>query len=173
MAYQLFYVLHAEEINTGKRSPEELGVRALDDFTFQVDLQSPTPFFLHLITQYIFNAVPRHAIEEARQAGNESSWTQPGRMVSSGAFLLKEWRRYERIVAVRNPLYYDAGMVEIDELHFAPVVDGSAMVESIQVGRWWRRSPAWDFLRCSYQCSGASGISIPSRLRFDLSGDQR
>jgi ABC-type oligopeptide transport system substrate-binding subunit len=134
LAYQLFCVLHAQEVNNGSRSPAELGVRALDDFTFQVDLHSPTPFFLHLITQYLFNAVPQHAIEEARQAGNESMWTQPGGMVSSGAFRMREWRQYERIVAVRNPLYYDAAMVEIDELHFAPVVDGSAMVNLYKSG---------------------------------------
>jgi oligopeptide transport system substrate-binding protein len=44
MAYQLYYVKNAEDINTGNRSPRDLGVRALDDFTFQVDLRSPTPF---------------------------------------------------------------------------------------------------------------------------------
>ena len=134
MAYQLYYVLHAEEINTGKRGVEELGVRALDDFTFQVDLRSPTPFFLNLITQYIFHPVPRQAIEAARRDGDESTWTQPSRMVSSGPFLLKEWRRYERISAVRNPRYYDSAMVDIDDLHFAPVVNGSTMVDLYKSG---------------------------------------
>ena len=134
LAYQLYYVLHAEDINTGKRSPDELGVRALDDFTFQVDLRSPTPFFLYLITQYIFSPVPRHAVEAARQLGNDYSWTQPGRMVSSGPFLLKEWRRYERISAVRNPLYYDSGMVEIEELCFMPVIDGTTTVNLYKSG---------------------------------------
>ena len=134
MAYQLYYVLHAEEIKTGKRAVEELGVRALDDFTFRVDLRAPTPFFLNLITQYIFHPVPRHAIESARRDGNESAWMQPGRMVSSGPFLLKEWRPYERITAVRNPTYYDSAMVDIDELQFAPVVNGSTMVDLYKSG---------------------------------------
>lgn len=134
LAYQLYYVLHAEEINTGKRGVEELGVCALDDFTFRVDLRSPTPFFLNLITQYIFSPVPRQAIETARVQGDESAWTRPGRMISSGAFLLTEWRRYERISAARNPLYYDSGMVDIEELQFAPVVNGSTMVNLYKSG---------------------------------------
>ena len=134
LAYQLHYVSNAEEINKGKRDPEELGVLALDDFTFQVNLRSPTPFFLHLITQYIFSAVPRHAVEAARQLGNESLWIQPGRMLSSGPFRLKDWRRYERISAVRNPLYYDSGMVDIEELCFTPVVDGTTTVNLYKSG---------------------------------------
>jgi oligopeptide transport system substrate-binding protein len=132
--YQLYYVLNAEEINTGKHSPDKLGVRALDDYTFQVDLRSPTPFFLHLITQYIFSAVPRHAVEAARQLGHASSWTQPGRMISRDPFLLKEWRRYEHISAVRNPRYYDSGMVEIEELRFTTVVNVTTTVNLYKSG---------------------------------------
>jgi oligopeptide transport system substrate-binding protein len=134
LAYQLYGVLHAEEINAGKRKAHELGVRALDDFTFEVILRSPTPFFLQLITQYIFNPVPRHIVEAARVAGNESSWTDPGRMVSSGPFVLKTYRRYEEITAVRNPLYYDDGQVEIDQLHFRQVVDGATMLNLYKSG---------------------------------------
>jgi oligopeptide transport system substrate-binding protein len=134
LAYQLYYLANAEEVNTGRRDPEQLGVRALDDFTLQVELRSPTPFFLDLITQYIFHPVPRHAVEGARQAGNESWWTEPGHMVGRGPFLLRQRRRYERISTVRNPLYYDSGMVGIDELDFVPVVDGTTVVNLYKSG---------------------------------------
>lgn len=134
LGYQLYYVSNAEEVFSGKRRPDELGVRSLDDFTFQVDLRSPTPFFLNLITQYIFHPVPRHAIEAARRNGDESSWTRPGQMLSSGPFLLSRHRPNEELVAVRNPLYYDAGLVGIDELRFVPVVDGATMLDLYKAG---------------------------------------
>ena len=133
-AYQLYCVRNAEDVNTGKRDPHELGVRALDDFTFQVDLGSPTPFFLGLITVYLFAAVPRQAIEAARQRGSESSWTEPQHMVVSGPFVLREWRRYESITAIRNPLYYEASMVGLDELRFMPVSDGTTAVNLYRSG---------------------------------------
>ena len=44
LAYQMFCITNAEDINTGKREPQTLGVRAIDDFTLQVNLRSPTPF---------------------------------------------------------------------------------------------------------------------------------
>jgi len=128
MAYQLYYLVNAEDINQGKRSPHDLGVKAIDDFTLQVDLRSPTPFFLQLITQFPFSPVPRQAIEAARQRGNESSWTEPEHIVVSGPFTLKERRRYEVITAVRNPRYYDANFVGIEELSFPIVVNGTTAV---------------------------------------------
>jgi ABC-type oligopeptide transport system substrate-binding subunit len=134
MAYQLFYVRNAEDVYSGKRGLHELGVRALDDFTFQVDLRSPTPFFLQLITVYWFCAVPRQAIDAARQSGNESSWTEPRHIVVSGPFGLREWRRYEIITTIRNPRYYDASMVGLDELSFMPVNDGTTAVNLYQAG---------------------------------------
>src|SRR4030095_15129661 len=134
MAYQLFYVKNAEDINTRKRHPHELGVRALDEFTFQVDLRSPTPFFLQVITVYWFSAVPRRAIDTARQRGNESSWTEPQHMVVSGPFTLREWRMHEGITTVRNPRYYDAHMVGLDEFTFLPLVDGTTAVNLYQSG---------------------------------------
>jgi ABC-type oligopeptide transport system substrate-binding subunit len=134
LAYQLYCVRNAEDVNTGKRNPHELGARALDDFTFQVDLSSSTPFFLGLITVYWFAAVPRQAIEAARQRGNESSWTEPQHMTVSGPFGLREWHRYESITAIRNPLYYEASMVGLDELRFMPVSDGTTAVNLYSSG---------------------------------------
>jgi ABC-type oligopeptide transport system substrate-binding subunit len=76
----LFCVEHAEEITAGKCGFSKLSARALDDFTFQVDLRAPAPSFPQLISNRIFCAVPRRAIE-----ASGPSWTEPGRMVSSGA----------------------------------------------------------------------------------------
>ena len=135
LAYQLFYVAHAEDVFSGKRPTRELGVRALDDFAFQVELRSSTPFFLQLITQYIFSAVPRHVIEAARLRGDEASWTEPQHMVVSGAFALRQWKRFEIIACTRNPRYYDSAMVGLDELTFLPIVDGTTTINVYRSGR--------------------------------------
>ena len=133
-AYQLYCIVNAEEVNGGKRHPRELAVQALDEFTLQVDLRSPTPFFLRLITQYTFNPVPRDTIEQARRRGNESSWTDPAHIAVSGPFTLRQWRPYEEITAVRNPHYYDANLVGIDELAFVIVMDGTTMINLYKTG---------------------------------------
>jgi oligopeptide transport system substrate-binding protein len=134
MAYQLYCVRNAEDVSTGKSSPHELAIRALDNFTFQVDLISPTPFFLQLITVYWFSAVPRQAIDAGRRSGKESSWTEPEQIVVSGPFGVREWRRHDRIAAVKNPLYYEAPMVGLEELIFMPVSDETTAVNLYRSG---------------------------------------
>ena len=110
-ASYFYYIENAEEINRGKCQPEKLGLYAPDDFTLEVNLCTPAVHFLALQTQRAFFPVPRHAME------NRAKW---GRVVS-GAFKLKEWRPYERVMLVRNPLYYEAGVVSLDELVFLPI----------------------------------------------------
>src|SRR4029453_11570777 len=121
--------------NARKRNREELGVRAFDDFTFQVELQRPTPFFLKLLPNYAFLAVPRQAIEAARQRGRESSWTEPGRMVASGAFILRDWHPHDKVVIVKNPKYYEADLVKLTEIAFLPIIDGTTNINLYKAGQ--------------------------------------
>jgi ABC-type oligopeptide transport system substrate-binding subunit len=129
LAYHLFYINHAADISAGRRRPDDLGIRALDAFTLQVDLQVPTPFFLQLVSNRIFCPVPRRAIEASGPA-----WTQPGRMISSGAFELNARRPDGCIVLTRNLYYYESPMVALSELLFVPVIDGSANINLYKTG---------------------------------------
>ena len=120
-------IRNADEIIRGRQPAAALGVRALDDFTLQVDLNTPTPFFLALQSQRMFRAVPRHVIEEAAVRGRETSWSEPGRIVTSGPFTLREWRPYEQLVVVKNPRYYESALVGLDEIVFLPVGDDTGV----------------------------------------------
>jgi ABC-type oligopeptide transport system substrate-binding subunit len=133
-AFQLIILRNAQEVLSGKRPPAELGVHAPDEFTFVVDLRSSTPFFLELITSYLYSPVPMQAVEAARKRNADSTWTKPSHIVTSGAFTLREYRPYERIVLVRNPRYYDASLVSLDELIFLPVVDGTTVMNLYKAG---------------------------------------
>jgi oligopeptide transport system substrate-binding protein len=87
-----------------------------------------------LLATKSFFATPQHALESAARRGAGSSWIQPGNMVASGAFTLREWRPYERIVLARNPAYYDAGSVSLEHIRFLPVADGSASANLYRAG---------------------------------------
>jgi len=117
-----------------KFMPEDLGVRAIDDFTLEVEMRAPTAFFLKISYLPIYSPVPRKAIEAARERGLESSWTQPENIVTSGAFLLKTWRPYDRIVIVKNPNYYEADTVSLDKITFLPITDPTTNVNLYKSG---------------------------------------
>ncbi len=117
-----------------KFKPEDLAVRALDDFTFQVDMRAPTAFFVKMQSHHIFFPVPRQAIEAARARGLESSWIQPQYMITSGAFTMKEWRPYDKIVVVKNPEYYEADLVALDKITILPITDNTTNVNLYKAG---------------------------------------
>jgi len=77
--------------------------------------------------------LPRHAIEAARDRGREASWTEPGQIVTSGPFVLKESRPRERMVVSKNPSYFDAALIGVEGIHFF-AADGVVALNLFQAG---------------------------------------
>ena len=46
-------IKNASDISTGKKPVEQLGIKALDDETLQIDLEKPVPYINQLLAQYI------------------------------------------------------------------------------------------------------------------------
>ncbi len=123
-AAPMFYMIeNGREVNTGKLPADKLGVRAIDDRTFEVKLLNPTPYFLELIVHRCF-PVPRWAIEK-----HGAQWTRPENIVVNGAFKLTEWVPNSRIRLVRNPAFFDAGNVKVDEVNVYVTEDQSSALK--------------------------------------------
>ncbi len=73
----------ADAYNSGDAGPEAVGIRALDEKTFQMDLLGPLPYAIGALAHYSFAVVPLHAIEEF---GDE--WTLPENFVGNGPYVL-------------------------------------------------------------------------------------
>ena len=125
-------IRNGKEILAGKRPPDQLGVEAPDEFTLHVWLEIPAPWFLQAFGQTY--PAPRRAIERARRQGREALWTQPGRMISNGPFVLKEWRPYDCLKVVRNERYYARNLVRLDEISFLPMGPGAPVIELYRAG---------------------------------------
>ena len=127
--FVLYCVLNAEAIATGRCDPAQLGVTVIDAFTFKVDLRGPTPFFLRLTSNPVLLATPTHTIQSHKDA-----WTEPGRIVTGGAFLLAEHIAHHKIVLSPNPYYYESQLVKLKRLTFIPVAAGSTAVNLYKAG---------------------------------------
>ena len=95
-------------------SKEHVGVRALDDYTFEVTLEAPTAYFVKLLYHQFFRAVPKQAIEK----WGDQQWVKPSHIVTSGAFKVEEWSPYEKIVVVRNTQFWDNANTKLDKIIF-------------------------------------------------------
>ena len=108
---------------------EDIGVEAVDKYTVRISLVQQAPFFLGLLAHQVFRIVPRKTVE---QWGNQ--WTRPEHIVTCGPFKLKSWKPYDEIVLERDPMYWDAAKVQLDEIYFYPVIDNSTVMNMYKVG---------------------------------------
>lgn len=129
IAYLAYYIRGAQAYNEGQGKAEDLGVEAIDDRTLKFHLTAPVPFFPGLVAHQFFRPVPRKAIEAHGQA-----WTQPGNIITSGAFRLQTWNPYDRLIVVRNPDYWDAASVRLEQITFYPLEDSTTMMNLYKAG---------------------------------------
>ncbi len=117
-------ILNADEVTAGHKPPEELGVRALDDYTLEIQLANPTPYFIGLLAHSVTYPVHRATLEK-----HGSEWTRPGNLVSNGAFKLAEWVVQSHIKLVRNEHYWDNAQTKLDEVWYYPTEDTSGELQ--------------------------------------------
>ena len=110
-------------------SAEDIGVEAVDDYTVRLSLSQPAAYFLGLMAHQLFRLAPRKIIEKY---GDQ--WTDPAHIVTCGAFKLKAWRPYDELVVERDPMYWDAANVHLDEIHFFVTSDNPTSMNLYKVG---------------------------------------
>lgn len=128
-AYLAYYVKGAQAYNEGKGRPEDVGIQALDDYTLRIELTQPVPFLSGLVAHQFFRLVPQKAIEQYGDA-----WTRPENIVTCGAFKVQTWKSYDRLILVRDPMYWDAARVKLDEITFYPVEDNTTQMNLYKAG---------------------------------------
>lgn len=108
---------------------EDIGVEAADQYTVRISLVQPSPFFLGLLAHQVFRIVPRKTVEEFG-----AKWALAEHIVSCGPFKVKMWKPYDQLVLERDPMYWDAANVKLDELYFYPILDNTAVMNMYKVG---------------------------------------
>jgi oligopeptide transport system substrate-binding protein len=119
----LYYLVGAFEYHNGQIDNfDEVGVKALDNHTLKVNLKNPTPFFIGLLSHYSTWPVHKETVLKFGDIDDRNGeWTRPGNFVCNGPFQLKTWELNNKIVVEKNPHYYDASMVRLNEIHYYPV----------------------------------------------------
>lgn len=129
-AYQFEPVLNAMDINSGKKPVSELGIKAIDEKTLEVKLNTPTAYFLELVAFYTFYPVRKDMIEE-----NGDNWTlSPDTYIGNGPFIMTERRTDDRIVVVKNTNYWNVNNIVPEKLVFILMQNGTAAVAGIKEG---------------------------------------
>ncbi|WP_213781437.1 peptide ABC transporter substrate-binding protein [Caballeronia sp. dw_276] len=138
------FLLNGTEIVAGKKPVASLGVTAIDANTLQIKTPYPVPFLPDLMTNTNFGPINKAAMEK-----NGKDWTKPGKLVSNGAFMLKDWQVNNRLVLAKNPNYWNAGYVQLNQVTYLPIEDENTDVKQYESGGndWVYQLPSGTFAR--------------------------
>ncbi|MEH6892002.1 peptide ABC transporter substrate-binding protein [Bacillus sp. JJ864] len=129
-AYMLFNIKNAETINNGALAVDQLGVKAIDDVTLEIQLEKPIPYFLNLLTLPIY--LPQH---KSFVEGKGSKYgLEPEHLIYNGPFVLSEWKHEQEFKLKRNDTYWDKNKVKLEEINFHIAKDTATAVNLYETG---------------------------------------
>ncbi|WP_447956667.1 peptide ABC transporter substrate-binding protein [Vreelandella sp. EE7] len=127
---QLYYPIEgAHAVNIGEAEPESLGVEALDEHTLRIHFAKPAAWFMQALAMPEAAPLPEHYVTAQGQR-----WITPGQTPVSGPFTLEQWQPQDHITLAKNPAYYAAADVALDEAIFYPIDDASAALTRYRAG---------------------------------------
>ena len=128
-ANALLPILNAREVLAGELPVEELGISLLDEYTMQITLTGPTPYFLSLLASPVAFPVNRANVEEYGDR-----FARPGNLVSNGAFVLADWKPRVSIELRRNPYFREADQVLVDRVVYVHTEELAAEIKQFRLG---------------------------------------
>lgn len=109
---------------------ETLGVKAVDDKTLVVELESPVPFFVDLMTFPCYYPQNQKFVEEK---GKDYATTAEN-TISCGAYTMTAWTNGKSATFTKNPNFYDADSVKTQTIEFNLVMDPQSAASNFDAG---------------------------------------
>ncbi|GIO30529.1 MULTISPECIES: peptide ABC transporter substrate-binding protein [Paenibacillus] len=129
-AYQLYYIKGAEEYNNKKTTDfNQVGVKATDDYTLEVTLKNPTPYFLSLTSFYTFYPVHQSVKDNPKWAAD------PKTMITNGPFTLTTWTTGQKIEVTKNANYWDNKDIKLNKITMSLSNSGATELSSYRSGQ--------------------------------------
>ncbi len=120
--YQYFFtddmacIKNGNDVTAGKKKPEELGIKAIDEKTLEITLSKPTPYFLSLLafpTSFPMNEKFVTGLEkDGKKYGDQSDMANC--VLACGPFVLTNFVQDSVIEFKKNENYYDADKIKLD-----------------------------------------------------------
>ncbi|MCR5161121.1 MAG: peptide ABC transporter substrate-binding protein, partial [Lachnospiraceae bacterium] len=160
------YVVGAQEYYDGTGAAEDVGVKALDDLTLEFTLKDPCPYFIDLVSMWVFDPVNQATIE-----ANGDKWTAAAdTYICNGPFKISEINMGESIVLVKNENYWDAENVTLDKVTFRYIMDTSTALTAYESGEvdGARNIPSSDYARLRAQNAGVQVSTSYGTVFYDI-----
>jgi len=110
---------------------EHQSAEVVDAKTIRVPIKFASPLFLENLASEYMKMYPKHVAEKL----SPEEAQQPGKLIGSGPWKLKEFKPNISVEYVRNPNYFKKGLPYFDGMIFTIVQDYNRRLAAMQVGQ--------------------------------------
>ncbi|MBX4181170.1 oligopeptide ABC transporter substrate-binding protein OppA [Sodalis sp. CWE] len=109
-------IVNIDDIINGKKNPDTLGIKALDECTLEISLAEPVSYLIKILAHPSLSPLPKKVVEKFGDR-----WTRPKNLVSNGAYTVKDWIINEQIILERNQKYWNNDKTVINKVVYLPI----------------------------------------------------
>lgn len=137
-SFLLFVIKNAERAKRNECPLSDVGVKALDSDTLQVELQYPSKHFLSLTAHWIYSPL----CCDMDQLHPGWAYQNADSHISNGPFKLQDWKLNDDLKVVKNPHYWNSSKVKLDKIEVDIVEDDKLALEMFKRGEFdWFGDP--------------------------------
>lgn len=131
IAYLMYYIKNAKNINMGKKQIDTLGVTAIDENTLTIELENPTLYFEDILASGGCYVPVREDI--INKYGDDWTW-KPESYIGNGAYKMTERKPDELIAFELNTNYWDYKNQVAKKINFVLIADEYISLNAVRTG---------------------------------------
>lgn len=131
IAYLMYYIKNAKNINMGKKQIDTLGVTAIDENTLTIELENPTLYFEDILASGGCYVPVREDI--INKYGDDWTWN-PESYIGNGAYKMTERKPDELIAFELNTNYWDYKNQVAKKINFVLIADEYISLNAVRTG---------------------------------------
>ncbi|MDQ6596550.1 peptide ABC transporter substrate-binding protein [Bacillus salipaludis] len=125
-------IKNASDIVAKKKPATDLGIKAVDDYTLEISLEQPIPFFESYITfQLFYPQNEKYVKSQGKDYAKDAS-----HILYNGPFKMTKWDGPQATewVLEKNDTYWNANTVSLKKINFNVQKDGQASANAFEAG---------------------------------------
>ena len=161
----IFYdIVGAKDYNLSKNSDRDsVGVKAIDDYTLEVKLNRPVPYFDKMVASTSFYPQNQKFVESK----GDKYGTSIENSIFNGPFILKTWKLNDQYTMGKNQNYWDSNSVKLDSINVKISKDSNTDINLYNAGEIDRTTVSSDQVD-KYKDSPEFGTGIDCATNFLL-----
>lgn len=114
------YYDYVSGVSTEEVTLDQVGFKAVDDYTLELELETFLPYFLHYLKFEVMSPIYEPFYKEV---GADKYGTSPDTLAYNGPFYMSNWVIENTITVEKNGSWYDAANVSLEKINFVKYSD--------------------------------------------------